>query len=722
MIEPRVKATSSILIVDDTPANLAVMVEQLEAHGYRVAVAQEGEEGLERAEYIQPDLILLDIMMPGIDGFETCRRLKNNESTQDIPVIFMTALSDTADKVKGFEFGAVDYVTKPLQIEVVLARVHTHLTLRAMQTLLEAKNVQLNQQIRERELRETELQHLATHDRLTNLPNRVLFLDRLEHAIAGAARSASELAVMFIDLDKFKDINDTYGHDVGDELLREVGHRLKQCSREADTVARLGGDEFVCLIEDYGDRADLIELTERIVARLREPISISGRDYEISCSIGISLCPRDSDDSDMLIRQADLAMYNAKKVRRENHQFFDKRMHTELTTRVSFETQLQKALANGELLLHYQPQVDLTSNRIIALEALLRWDSPELGMVLPDVFIPIAEEGKLIVEIGEWVLESVLAQIGDWQRRGLVNVPVALNLAAPQLSSGYVGRLLETLNRHGINPGLVELELTESMSMRDPETTITLMSGLKEIGVSLAIDDFGTGFSNLSYLKRFPVDKLKIDKLFTHGMTQNPGDRSIVSAVLRLAQSLNMSTVAEGVETEGQLRFLLEEGCDAMQGYLFCRPQSAENLEKFIAGNPRLALSSLLESEYTRRVLLVDDDREIFDSFELLASGNGFELLYAADTATAFEQLARQEICTVVCDVRLAEESGIGLLEAVRKMYPRVVRMMMTGFSDRQYLEDGINRAHAHRYIAKPWNPGEVLSVLGESFRQYERR
>lgn len=718
MAEPRRAATSTILIIDDTPANLAVMVDQLEEVGYRVSVAQEGEEGLQRAEYIRPDLILLDVMMPGIDGFETCRRLKNNDITQDIPVIFMTALTDTADKVEGFSVGAVDYVSKPLQIEEVLARVNTHLTLRAMQQLLEAKNIQLNHQIEEREQKEAQLQHRATHDMLTELPNRLLFNDRLEHAISKAVRDETRLAVMFIDLDKFKDINDAYGHDAGDELLQETAGRLAQCVRKSDTVARLGGDEFICLIENFGERRQLVELAERIERSLFRPVVLSDKSHNVSCSIGISVCPDDGDDAGLLLRQADIAMYQAKKTGKPAFQFFNREMQTHLTRRVALEKQLRGAVERDEFVLHYQPQVDLVSGRIIALEALIRWDSPKMGLLSPDAFIPVAEKSKLIQAIGEWVVNAACEQIGAWRGSAAAGIPIAINLASTQITSGFVDALMEIVRRHGIETKSMEFELTETMSMTDPETTIALMNRMKERGVSLAIDDFGTGYSNLSYLRRFPVDKLKIDKLFTGGLIDSPEDRSIVSSVIRLTHSLGMRAVAEGVENEGQLRYLVQEGCDAIQGYHFCRPLPAAEIADFLQSKPDLAAIS--EQPYRRRALLVDDDEAVFASFRPLADVSGFELITASDAGSAYEILACQDVGVVICDVRLPGESGITLLESVRKMYPRIIRIMITGYGSYKNLEEGINRAHAHKYVAKPWDPDDVMGVLNESFRLYE--
>ncbi len=433
--------------------------------------------------------------------------------------------------------------------------------------------------ITERRLHEKAIEYQATHDMLTGLPNRTLFLDRLTHALQRAERHKGKLAVMFVDLDKFKNVNDALGHSVGDELLRQVAGTLRQCVREFDTVARLGGDEFVLLLDYPLADATPAMVAERIGCRLGQPVELAGQQHVVTSSIGISVFPADGARAEALLRQADIAMYRAKESGRNRYQFFTREMQSRLDARLALEQGLLRAVQRDEFVLHFQPQIELSSGRIIGMEALLRWQSPDLGLVPPLQFIPVAEESNLIVVIGRWVIEKACATLRAWQDAGVPVVPVAINVAASQFSHQDLEQVVsQMLCQYRIEPGLLELELTESLSMDDPEATIALMQRLKQAGVAMSIDDFGTGYSNLSYLKRFPIDKLKIDQSFTRGLTSNPEDHSIVTAVIRLAHSLGLRAIAEGVETQAQLDLLAGLGCDQIQGYLFSRPLPEQDM------------------------------------------------------------------------------------------------------------------------------------------------
>jgi len=438
-------------------------------------------------------------------------------------------------------------------------------------------------------LQQVAIRHRATHDELTGLTNRAYFLERLGQEIEKARCAGTTLAVAFVDLDKFKQINDTRGHSVGDELLRIVGSVLRSCVRDSDTVARLGGDEFVLLLDSSQGQLTPAMLAERISERLAEPVMLSGQQHIISGSIGLSIYPDDGRDAEELLRHADIAMYHCKGQRCNSVQFFTPDMQRRLDARLTLEQGLRRALQREEFVLHFQPQVDLRSGSIIGLEALLRWQSPELGLVPPMEFIPVAEESNLIVDIGKWVLEKACATLRAWQDAGVPVVPIAVNIAASQFALHDFDTTVEAaLGRFGIAPGLLELELTESLSMGDPMGSIALMQRLRAIGINMAIDDFGTGYSNLSYLKRFPVDRLKIDKSFTSGLANNAEDRAIVTAVITLAHSLGLKSIAEGVETEEQVRLLIAKGCDEIQGYFFSRPLPEAAAREMLLRRPAL--------------------------------------------------------------------------------------------------------------------------------------
>jgi diguanylate cyclase (GGDEF)-like protein/PAS domain S-box-containing protein len=704
----------TILIVDDNPVNIGVVVEHLEEHGLRVTVAQGGEEALRRAGFVQPDLILLDVMMPGIDGFETCRRLKADEATRAIPVIFMTALVDINDKVAAFAAGGVDYVSKPFQIEELLARVETHLTLRAAQKRLAAQNLALEEEIAARrsaevalqaselryrrlfetandgillidsdtecvtdanaalvtmlghdsaglvgqklwelapfrnvpacrasiaELQELEqircddwvletgdgmsidvemvgtlyeaddakviqcnirditdrkeaearIRYMALHDALTGLPNRILLEDRLSHALANARRNQTRVAVLMLDLDHFKHINDSLGHHVGDQLLEAVAMRLRSCLRENDTAARLGGDEFVIGLPDIADGEDAAIVARKILDVLTAPFPIEEHELFIGGSIGIGLYPGDGEDSGSLLRAADTAMYDAKENGRGVHRFFTSALNEAAQRRHVLATDVHQACAKGEFVLHYQPQISIEAGTITGVETLIRWNHPKEGLISPTLFIPLLEELGLIVEVGQWVLRTACLQNAQWQAEGLPPVRMAVNLSAQQFYRGDIVRTVkQALEESGLAPEWLELELTESLTLDDTETTIHIMRELKDLGVSLSLDDFGTGWSSLSYLRRFPLDRLKIDRSFMRDVTTHPSAAAIVHSILNLAQSLGLKCIAEGVETSEQLDYLQQQLCPEIQGFLFSQPLAAPEMLTMLRSACRL--------------------------------------------------------------------------------------------------------------------------------------
>lgn len=857
-------ARYTILIVDDTPANLAVIVDSLEGRGYRVLVAQDGEESLRRAELVRPDLVMLDVMMPGIDGFEVCRRLKTSETIKSIPVIFMTSLADTEDVVNGFKAGGVDYVTKPLNIEEVIARVDTHLKMYVMQRQLEVQNTELqqyrkglelqvaertaalsisNRQLKEeiaerihaeeqlweserkyrtlvedspdaiarydRECRRTyvsaafqimhgkspaevigkrpteawgssrmsavefeqrlkhvietgeraeieldwytpdgeyvchwmravpeydregkivsvlsitrdvseakraekllhlqeqeirslventpdtiarydqscrriyanprmledmgatwtqvinktptempggesavvyeerirkvfaegasedfelawrgadgkqvvshirltpelgadgeivsvlavgrditeideyrqSIHHMAFYDALTDLPNRALLTDRIRQTIADASWHGHKFGVMLLDLDRFKEVNDTLGHGVGDLLLRQVAERLLQCVRIYDTVARLGGDEFAILLPQVRESDDLATIARKIIEMFEPVFTVQGKELFISTSIGIALYPGDSTEIDALFKYADSAMYHAKKLGRNNFQFYSHELTARSSERMTLESALRKARVNKELELYYQPQIDLATGKIVAAEALLRWNHPERGLVTPDKFISVAEEAGLIVNIGEWVMLAACQAAAKWNRGREVPFRVAINLSTRQflqnnLHDSVRGILVET----HCEPEWIKLEITESLLLEDSYEILNTLKTFDEMGLAISIDDFGTGYSALSYLNRFPVSQIKIDRSFVRDIPDDQGKSELVKAMISIAHALNLELVAEGVETQEQADYLYAQGCLLAQGYLYSKPIPQSQFEALIFG------------------------------------------------------------------------------------------------------------------------------------------
>lgn len=724
----------TILVIDDTAANLVLMVDYLGSHGFSLAVAQDGEEGVERARFAQPDLILLDVMMPGMNGFEACRRLKEQDETRHIPVIFMTALSDSSDKINGFNAGGVDYITKPFQLDEVLARVNTHLTLQSMQRQLAAQNRQLREEatvraqveaalhrsrdeleervvqrtaelaetnarlkaeiversrmqeeLQEREARirrliesniigiffwrddgyiseandaflqitgythedllsekirwtamtppeyravdahaleelhrsgtctpyekefvtkdgslvpilvggaffegsqttgvafvldlsarkqaEERIHFMAHHDALTGLPNRVLLQDRMTQAIAHARRSGTQLAVLFIDLDDFKRINDSLGHEIGDRLLQLVGQRLQASLREGDSVARLGGDEFVLTLSTLVDGNDAGLVARKTMEILRLPFQVGGHEFHVTGSIGISLYPVDGKDVETLMRAADTAMYHAKEKGRCNCQFFTPALNKAVHQRLILENRLRHAVAADQFTLHYQPQIDMTTGAIISSEALLRWQRPGKAPMSCGAFIDTAEKTGLIVSIGEWALRQACRQLRYWHDVGYPQLRVAVNLSPRQFCQpnlpDTIARILEET---GLAASDLDLEITEGILLQRSDDNIATLRQLSAMGIHLSLDDFGTGYSSLAYLQRYPIDGLKIDQSFVGAIAQSPSDRALVNAIIGMARSLDLSILAEGVETSQQASFLMDRGCTSAQGFYY---------------------------------------------------------------------------------------------------------------------------------------------------------
>lgn len=728
---------ASVLVIDDTPANLGVVVEQLENFAYRVLIAQDGEEGFERAILAQPDIILLDVLLPGADGFEICRRLKADQQTKDIPVIFMTALSALDDKLTGFEVGGVDYITKPLRISEVLSRVKVHIDLRRakkkaceqnqllqkhQETLetqvaertaeLTQSNESLRKEIAERkriqrilenneskyrslventpdticrydracrrlfvnptfvekmdggrtmeqllhttpteipggeeaiayqkkiaqvfssgkgehfeltwksingkqfvtyirltpefdeagrirsvlavgrdvtEIHEYKrsIHHLAFFDSLTDLPNKASLIEQMRRAMTCQITGGREGFVLIqLDLDRFKRINDTLGHKIGDQLLCKVADRLSNISNPTQVIARLGGDEFAILVEQTLSQSGIIAIANKIVRIFEQPFHIAEREMFISASLGIAIYPDDSTDIDTLFRYADSAMYHAKKLGRNNFQFYSTELTAQTSERMVFETALRKAQALNEFELYYQPQVHLENDSVIGAEALIRWKRDGTDMISPDKFIPIAEESGLIISIGEWVLETACIAAVKWNTKRATPLKIAVNLSSRQfLQNDLIATMQNVLQKTGCKTEWIKLEITESLLLKDDSEILNTLTHFSEMGFELSIDDFGTGYSSLSYLNRFPVSQIKIDQSFVRDIPTIKDKSELVKVMIYIAQALNLDLIAEGVETEEQANYLKQHGCPSSQGYLFGKPMPSVDFEMWL--------------------------------------------------------------------------------------------------------------------------------------------
>ncbi|MBK8162282.1 MAG: EAL domain-containing protein [Gammaproteobacteria bacterium] len=423
---------------------------------------------------------------------------------------------------------------------------------------------------------EARLEYLAYHDSLTELPNRILLLDRLKHAMDKAERSQTMVAVLFLDLDRFKHVNDSLGHAAGDQLLQQVTSRIHAVCRDDDTLARIGGDEFVLVMEDLKDAANAAYMAERVIQSLEKSFQIGDHDIAMTISIGISIYPADGNDVTVLLRNADAAMYQSKEQGRNTFKFYTQELTEKAMERIQIEEHLRRALENGELQLHYQPQIRLADGRLIGAEALVRWKHPEWGMVSPARFIPVAEESGLIVPIGEWVMHRACSQAREWLDQGYDFSRIAVNIAGPQLQrADFLGMVRRVLADTGLSPRCLELEITETFIMGQSRTVVPVLESLRELGVQLAIDDFGIGNSSLAYLKKLPIDRLKIDRTFVSGLPDDEDDAAIARSVIGLAHAMQLEVIAEGVETTAQRDFLVRERCNEVQGYLFGKPMAA---------------------------------------------------------------------------------------------------------------------------------------------------
>jgi len=544
-----------VLIVDDDRSTRSALRAALQRSGFVVTEAADGSEVAAEVERMRPDVILMDALMPVMDGFAACARLQESPEGREIPVLMITALEDSASIERAFAVGASDYIPKPIHLAVVNQRVRR---------LVEATRA------------ERHVRHLAYSDALTGLPNRALFNDHLNCCIERAGPAAQSLALLYLDLDRFKFVNDTLGHEIGDKLLKTVSERIRACVRSSDCVARLGGDEFAIVVDDLPNVSVASAAAQKICRAVTAPFDIDGHDIVVSASIGIALFPRDGIDSSALLRRADTAMYRAKK-KSSGFQFFEETMEASATEHLRLEGALHRALERNELAVFFQPIADAADCGVVGMEALVRWRHPTRGLVSPVEFIPLAEETGLIIPIGEWVLRTACQQLKTWHDAGNEDIYVTVNLSGLQLQqANFIDTLRSALRDTGLNPRCLTLEITESMLMEHVEETLHMLEALKATGVGLAIDDFGTGYSSLAYLRRFPVDVLKIDHAFTRDMTRNADDASIVSGIIALAHNLRLKVVAEGVETEEQRSFLAELKCDFIQGYLLSEPIPAD--------------------------------------------------------------------------------------------------------------------------------------------------
>mgnify|MGYP000477539703 CR=1 FL=1 len=568
---------------------------------------------------------------------------------------------------------------------------------------------------------EDELVYRANHDVLTGLANRRLLADKLQDMIALAARRQRAIWLMFIDLDRFKRINDSLGHRVGDDFLKLMAERLRASVRGIDVVARLQGDEFMIAFPDTGDPPAIALIVQRVMARIADPVMVAGHELSVSCSAGVARYPGDGETPDVLIDNADMAMYKAKEQGRNNVQFFEPGMNAHVQERLHLERGLRLALEREEFVLHYQPQFDLTSGALVGLEALLRWESAEFGTVAPARFIPLAAETGLIIPVGDWVLRTACAQAEAWRVAGLGAPRIAVNLSARQFRQPeLVQTVAAALRDTGLAPGRLELELTETLVMDDVGDAVQVMRRLRELGVGLSVDDFGTGYSSLASLKEFPLGVLKIDSSFVRDIKPYSHDTSIPDAIISMAHSLGMRVIAEGVESEAQCEFLARNMCDEVQGYLFSRPLAADAMEAYLREGHSVPEHLRRMYKRQRTLLLVDDEPNILSALKRLIRSGGYRVLTASSGIEGLEVLAQNEVDVIVSDQRMPGMTGVDFLRSVKELYPDTVRIVLSGFTELQSVTDAVNEGAIYKFLTKPWDDVQLRGHIEEGFAHKE--
>lgn len=573
-----------ILVIEDERAIRINLLKLLSAEGFQAISAENGHRGVQLARSEQPDLIICDILMPILDGYGVLKTLQQDSTTTTIPFIFLTAKADRADWRQAMTLGADDYLTKPFTRAELLEAIATRLQKKA--SLAQRHSLELEQT-------QAQLDYLLRYNHLTNLPNQLLLEERFNQLLTQGNTRKRKIPLLSIGFEQLKRLHNTLGPTSGDLLLKAIAERLQNCISPLDTIAHLGAAQFVILLTSNTHRGEVAKIAEILIEAFASPLPVGTHELFLRARIGIAFFGRDGRDIDTLIKHASAAREEVQKLGNTAYQFYLTSIGTQSQEELLLELELRQALERQEFQVYYQPKVNLRTGEVEGAEALVRWLHPERGFISPSEFIPVAEKTGFIIPLGEWILKTACIQAQSWQTLGLPPIRIAVNLSGYQFSQPHLGELIiEILRETGLDPRYLELELTESTVMENPDAAIATLSELRSLGIQISIDDFGTGYSSLSYLGQLPFDILKIDRSFVSSLTQDAKNAAITTAILQMAQSLNLKVVAEGVETEAELAFFYGHQCDQIQGYWFSPPLSASAFEEVLSGSKRLPLSS----------------------------------------------------------------------------------------------------------------------------------
>lgn len=811
------------LIIDDDPFLRQLVRISLEEIGMVVIEAADAAVGLVAISQHAPDIVLLDVVMPGLSGFEACRDARRLPNMQFCPIVMFTSLEDTESVMRAYECGATDFISKPInwallqhrvrfilkaaelfgalrkshlqmahaqrissigswewninrnvvslsnemcrlsgvvsvefgkKYDDLLALVHPsdrlrvdtairaavnhgptydldHLLLLPDATVVsvratadvvfgsDGKAISMMgtlQDLSQGKLAQQRIDYLANYDVLTDLPNRNQLQHRLNQILIEAASYQGRVTVLWIDLDRFKFINASFGHAIGNILLKEVAIRLRGAIQRSEAIARIRSDEFLLLLPGTVDAQDALHSVRAVMSLFAEPFLVDSLSLCVTASIGLCIYPDHGESAEVLIQNAGVALNEAKEHGPNCFKLYTHEMGLRIEEYTKMEGALQVALDQHQFEIFYQPKVHLRSGKYCGVEALIRWNHPERGLIGPDIFIPLAEKMGLIGRIGAWVLRTACVQAKRWHDMGFDDLSVAVNLSGHQFSHQNVANLVaSTLADTGLPPQYLELELTESTLMSDTDNILAALAEIKEIGVTLTLDDFGTGYSSLAYLKRFPIDVIKIDRSFVRNITTDINDASLTKTIILMAKSLNMKTVAEGVETDGQLGFLSSIKCDFVQGFHFSKPVNAAALAELLRKQIGCGVIPR-ESVPERTILLVDDEPYALSALKRALRNEGYQILHTTSALEAFELLAMHRVQVIISDQRMPVMSGTTFLTKVKEMHPETIRIILSGYTELQSVLDAINCGAVYRFITKPWDDVSLRSQIKEAF------